>query len=112
MKYTLNDNPFTLTEESFLSLYEDGMDYFHSEVLPLYTDVVLDDPVKGIIAAFSDFLSNESPLQEDGEFVKWEDVIALGREFFFEDSDEEEPEFIQAMRAAGELISRISHFRS
>lgn len=112
MKYTLNDEPFTLTEESFLSLYEDGMDYFHSEVLPLYTDVVLDDPVKGIIAAFTDFLSNESPLQENGEFVKWEDVIALGREIFYEDSESEVPEDIQLMRAAGESFTRISHFRS
>lgn len=81
--YTRSGEPFTLDDNSFMDLYDEGMDYFHDEVLPLYTDTVINDPMEGIRLAFSDFLSNDSPLQnESGRYLPWEDAIALGRELY------------------------------
>lgn len=81
--YTRNDEPFTLDDKMFMDLYDEGMDYFHDEVLPLYTDTVINNPMEGIRLAFSDFLSNDSPLQnESGRYLSWEDAIALGRELY------------------------------
>lgn len=82
-RYRKLDKPFILTEKSFMDLYEEGMDHFHDEVLPDYTDVVIDDPMEGIRLAFDDFLSNDSPLQdESGEYLSWGKAIELGKEMF------------------------------
>lgn len=81
--YTRNDEPFELNDTNYQDLYDEGMAYFHDEVLPLYTDTVISDPMEGIRLAFSDFLTNDSPLQdESGRYLSWEDAIALGRELY------------------------------
>ena len=81
--YTRNDEPFTLDDANYMDLYDEGMAYFHDEVLPLYTDTVINNPMEGIRLAFSDFLTNDSPLQdESGEYISWDEAIALGREIY------------------------------
>lgn len=81
--YTRNDEPFTLDDKTFMDLYDEGIDYFNTDVLPLYTDTVINDPMEGIRLAFSDFLTNDSPLQdESGRYLPWEDAIALGRQLY------------------------------
>ena len=83
MQYTLYGKPFILEERNFMALYDEGMGYFNDEVLPLYTDTIINDPMEGIQLAFGDFLSNDSPLQdEDGEYISWDDAIALGKEIY------------------------------
>lgn len=82
-RYRKLDKPFILTEKSFMDLYEEGMDYFHEEVLSNYTDVVIEDPMEGIRLAFGDFLSNDSPLQdESGEYLSWGEAIGLGKRIY------------------------------
>ena len=81
--YTRNDEPFTLDDANYQALYDEGIDYFNTDVLPLYTDTVINDPMEGIRLAFSNFLTNDSPLQdESGRYLPWEDAIALGRELY------------------------------
>lgn len=83
MKYSRDEKPFILTDKSFMALYDEGIDYFTEEVLPLYTDVVINDPAEGIQYAWSDFLGNDSPIQdEDGEYISWEEAIQLGKELY------------------------------
>ena len=83
MQYTLRDEPFTLNDTTYQALYDDGLDYFQTDVLPLYTDTIINDPMEGIQLAFGDFLSNDSPLQdEDGEYLSWDDALALGKEIY------------------------------
>ena len=83
MQYTRYGEPFALTESSFMELYDKGMDYFHDEVLALYTDTIINDPMEGIQLAFSDFLSNDSPIQDEtGEYLSWEDALKLGQQVY------------------------------
>lgn len=83
MQYTLRGEPFRLNEKNFMDIYDEGMDYFNDEVLPLYTDTIINDPIEGIQLAFGDFLTNDSPLQdEEGEYISWDDAIALGKEIY------------------------------
>ena len=83
MQYTRYNEPFELTDESFMELYDEGMDYFHDEVLALYTDTIINDPMEGIQLAFSDFLSNDSPIQDEtGEYLSWEDALKLGQQVY------------------------------
>ncbi len=83
MKYSRDDKPFILTDKSFMALYDEGIDYFNTDVLPLYTDVVINDPAEGIQYAWSDFLSNDSPIQdEEGEYISWDEALQLGKELY------------------------------
>lgn len=83
MKYTCYDEPFILTDKSFMDLYKVGIDYFATDVLGNYTDVIINDPVEGIQLAWSEFLSIDSPIQdEDGEYISWEEAIQLGKELY------------------------------
>ena len=83
MSYTLRDEPFTLNEKTFMELYDEGMEYFNDEVLPLYTDTIINDPIEGIQLAFGDFLTNNSPLQdEDGEYISWDEALELGKSLY------------------------------
>ncbi len=83
MQYTRYNEPFELTDESFMELYDEGMDYFHDEVLALYTDTIINDPMEGIQLAFGDFLSNDSPIQDEtGEYLSWEDALKLGQQIY------------------------------
>ena len=83
MQYTLRGEPFELNEKNFMEIYEEGIRYFYEEVIGLYTDTIINDPIEGIQLAFGDFLTNDSPLQdESGRYLSWEDAIALGHELY------------------------------
>ena len=83
MNLTRYDEPFILSSETFQEIYDEGMEYFYQEVLGLYTDTIINDPMEGIQLAFSDFLSNDSPLQnENGEYLSWDEALALGKEIY------------------------------
>lgn len=83
MQYTLRGEPFVLNEKNFMDIYDEGIRYFYEEVIGPYTDTIINDPIEGIQLAFGDFLTNDSPLQdEEGEYISWDDVIALGKEIY------------------------------
>lgn len=83
MQYTLRGEPFELNEKNFMDIYDEGIRYFYEEVIGLYTDTIINDPIEGIQLAFGDFLTNDSPLQdEEGEYISWDDAIALGKEIY------------------------------
>lgn len=83
MQYTLRGEPFELNEKNFMDIYDEGIRYFYEEVIGLYTDTIINDPAEGIQLAFGDFLTNDSPLQdEEGEYISWDDAIALGKEIY------------------------------
>ena len=83
MQYTLRREPFELNEKNFMDIYDEGIRYFYEEVIGLYTDTIINDPIEGIQLAFGDFLTNDSPLQdEEGEYISWDDAIALGKEIY------------------------------
>ena len=76
--------PFVLDDANFMALYEEGMDEFRLGVLPLYTDCVVKDPMRGMAAAFGDFLGNDSPLYDvdTGGYLSWESAFGLGQELY------------------------------
>ena len=81
-KYKLHNENFDLTEESWCSLEEDAMHYLYSEVIPQYTDVITEDPLTGLIFAVTDFLRNDSPLQDkSGEYLSYDELLKLGNQF-------------------------------
>ena len=83
MQYTLRGEPFELNEKNFMDIYDEGIRYFYEEVIGLYTDTIINDPIEDIQLAFGDFLTNDSPLQdEEGEYISWADAIALGKEIY------------------------------
>lgn len=83
MQYTLRGEPFELNGKNFMDIYDEGIRYFYEEVIGLYTDTIINDPVEGIQLAFGDFLTNDSPLQdEEDEYISWDDAIALGKEIY------------------------------
>ena len=79
MKLFWNDRDFILNEKASSALFEEGMEYFCTDVLPLYEDEIIADPEKGIEMAFSDFLSNDSPVNDGKEFLSWGEVLAMLR---------------------------------
>lgn len=78
--YSFDDDPVVLNEDTFLSLLDDGMAYLKDEVIPLYTDKIIENPSEGLALAVSDFLSNESPLQLDGRYLPWDEMLRLGKD--------------------------------
>ena len=58
MQYTLRGEPFELNEKNFTDIYDEGIRYFYEEVIGLYTDTIINDPIEGIQLAFGDFLTN------------------------------------------------------
>lgn len=58
-----------------INLLEVGVEYLCNEVIPLYTDEILADPRTGLINAIDDFLSNESPVKTDKDYITWGDAL-------------------------------------
>lgn len=81
MIYKLYDEPFVLNKSTFMNLYNDAMTDM-MEVIDLYTDVICEDPLTGLNLAITDFLSNDSPLMSDGEYLSYDEMLKLGKELF------------------------------
>ena len=81
MEYKLYDEPFVLNKSSFMGLYDEAITYM-GEVIDLYTDVICEDPLTGLNLAITDFLSNDSPLMADGEYLNYDEMLKLGKELF------------------------------
>lgn len=84
-KYKLYDDDFCLTEENWLTLEDDAMHYLYAEIIPQYTDVITEDPLTGLIFAVTDFLKNESPLQKEGEYLSYDELLKLEQLFYKSD---------------------------
>ena len=85
------------------SIFTDGMRYFSDEVLPLYADKIAEDPLEGIRIAATDFLSNDSSIQVNGECISWEEAL---RDMTFEPFVSNKPTYgsmIENMKNAGLL---------
>lgn len=82
MTITRWNEPYPLNDESYMALYDEAMEYFADEVLPLYTDVVVNDPEEGFHLALTDMLSNDSNYERDGEILTWREALALGKEIY------------------------------
>lgn len=84
MQYTMYDEPFDLDEKTYMKLYDEMVDYFTTQILPLYTDSITEDPLTGFNLALTDMLYNcESPVQdENGEYLCYDDALRLGQGIF------------------------------
>ena len=56
-------------------VFDDAMRYFGEEVAPLYDDLIAKDPYTGLCTAISDFLTNDSCVQVNGEYLSWEEAL-------------------------------------